>query len=99
VIGSDVVLRKHVFHYHNGCHRVRPAGMNARWVMLSEIYACFTPTVERKFQVIRQCDRQIAPEQRGERDEAAIAPRKIGTLLHITEQAILRVFVESNATI
>jgi hypothetical protein len=45
--------------------------------------------------LIRQSDRQIAPEQRVERDEAAIAPRKIGTLPHITEQAILRVFAES----
>jgi hypothetical protein len=45
--------------------------------------------------LIRQSDSQIAPEQRVERDEAAIAPRKIGTLPHITEQAILRVFAES----
>ena len=32
--------------------------------------------VERKLQVIRQRDRLIAPDKRGERDDAAIAPRK-----------------------
>jgi hypothetical protein len=51
--------------------------------------------VERKLKVIRQRDRLIAPDQRGECDDAAIAPRKAGTLPHVTEQAILRVFVES----
>ena len=55
----------------------------------------FHAVVERNLQVIRQRDRLIAPDQRGERDDAAIAPRKIGTLPNVTEQAILCVFVES----
>ena len=50
--------------------------------------------VERKLQVIRQRDRLIAPDQRGERDDAAVARRKAGTLPHLAEQAILRIFVE-----
>jgi hypothetical protein len=50
--------------------------------------------VQRELQVIRQRDRLIAPDQRGERDDAAIAPRKAGPRPHLAEQAILRVFVE-----
>jgi len=45
--------------------------------------------------VIGQRDRLIAPDQRSERDDAAIARRKAGTLPHVAEQAILRIFVES----
>ena len=51
--------------------------------------------VERKLQVIRQRDRLIAPDQRGERDDAAIAQGQAGTLPHLTEEAILVIFVES----
>ena len=50
--------------------------------------------VERKLQMIRQSDRLAAPDQRGECDDAAIAPRKAGALPHLTEQAILGVFVQ-----
>jgi hypothetical protein len=37
----------------------------------------------------------IARDQRSERDDAAIAPRKAGTLPYLAEQAILRVFVKA----
>ena len=51
--------------------------------------------VEGKLQMLRQRDHLVAPDQRGERDDAAIARRKAGTLPHVAEQAILRIFVES----
>ena len=79
----------------NGRHRVRPAGIERQMGDDLRNLRRLHAVVERKLQVIRQRDRLIAPDQRGERDDAAIARRKAGTLPHLTEQAILRVFVES----
>ena len=50
--------------------------------------------VERKLQVLRQRNRLIAPDQRRDRDHAAIAQGQAGALPHLSEQAILRIFVE-----
>ena len=87
-IGSDVALREHVFRHHNGCHRVRPAGIERQMGDDLRNLRRLHAVVERKLQVIRQRDRLIAPDQRGERDDAAIAQRKAGALPHLTEQAI-----------
>jgi hypothetical protein len=61
--------------------------------MISEISIGFTPWSSAR-QVIPQHDRLISPDQGGEREEAAITTRKAGTIPHVTEQAILGVFVE-----
>src|SRR5947209_382457 len=50
--------------------------------------------VERKLQVIRQSNHLVARDQRGERDDAAVAGCEAGTFPHLSEKLILRVFVE-----
>ena len=50
--------------------------------------------VERQVQVERHLDRLVARDQRGERDDAAIAGREAGALPHVAEQAVLRILLE-----
>jgi hypothetical protein len=94
LVRPDIALGEYVLGDSDRANRVRPTGVERQMRddlrKLRRLHA----VVERKLQVIPQRDRLIAPDQRRDRDDAAIAREKAGALPHLAEQAILRILVE-----
>src|SRR5262249_46849789 len=75
-------------------YRVRPAGIEREMGDDLRDLRGLDPMLERKFEVICKSNRLVSSDHCGKRDDAAVAGRQAGPLPHLTEQSILRVFVE-----
>ena len=62
--------------------------------MISEISAGFDAVIERQIEIVGHLDGLVARDQRGERDDAAVAWRETRALPHLAEKTVLRVFIQ-----
>ena len=62
--------------------------------MISESLGRLHAIVEREVEIVRQFDRLIARDERGDRDDATVARRQSRSLPEIAEHDALRIFFE-----
>jgi hypothetical protein len=83
----------------HGCQRGAPAGIEREVRDDLGNLARLDAVIERELDLLREARGVLARDQRGDRDQAAVARREVGALPQVAGEALAGIAVEGGATL
>ena len=94
LIGRNLARRKDTFRDGDGRYCICPAGIEREMGDDFRDFGRLHAVVECQIEIVRQLNRLIARNQRGDRNDTAIPRIEAGTFPYFAEKPLLRVFIE-----